>query len=178
MNSHPHQKIALMVETAVIVAAFAGFIALPIKAPRAESPQIALGAFEDSQVASDYLNEGLKAATSSVAAKTMVWGAPQTVSVSAYSLKESCHNKKSGVCIAANGEAPFEGITVACPRSVPLGTRVRITFDTGTDWVYFCEDRTAKWIEEKYGPTIDIFMNDHTKALEFGRQNLKINYET
>jgi 3D (Asp-Asp-Asp) domain-containing protein len=109
-------------------------------------------------------------ATAIVAAQVKTWYTTMDASVSAYSLTESCHNRKNGVCIAANGKAPMEGKTVACTRSLPLGTRVMIK-GVGE---YTCQDRTAKWIETKYGPTFDIFMNDQKAALEFGRQTLEV----
>lgn len=137
------------------------------------SLQGARGGETDSQVDTRYLIDLTDPATASVAAQVKRWYSTIDASVSAYSLTESCHNRKNGVCIGANGRPPVEGKTVACPRSLPLGTRVTVM---GSNWMgeYVCEDRTAKWIEAKYGPTFDIFMNDQGAALEFGRQTLEV----
>lgn len=134
------------------------------------SLQGARGGHPNSQVDTRHLVDLTDPATASVAAQVKRWYSTMDASVSAYSLIESCHNRKNGVCIAANGKAPRQGITVACPRSVPLGTRVTIP-GMGE---YTCQDRTARWIEEKYGPTFDIFMKDHGAALDFGRKKLAV----
>jgi 3D (Asp-Asp-Asp) domain-containing protein len=132
--------------------------------------QGARGSDSGSQVDTKYHVDLTDHATRIVAAQVKRWYSTMDASVSAYSLIESCHNRKNGVCIAANGKAPRQGITVACPRSVPLGTRVTIP-GMGE---YTCQDRTARWIEEKYGPTFDIFMKDHGAALDFGRKKLAV----
>ncbi len=73
-----------------------------------------------------------------------------------YSRKDSCHNPviKAGkkLCLTAIGRDTVEGRTVACPRDIKLGTRIRIN---GTE--YICEDRTAEWVQRRNGPTFDIF---------------------
>lgn len=137
------------------------------------SLQGARGGHPNSQVDTRHLVDLTDPATASVAAQVKRWYSTMDASVSAYSLIESCHNRKNGVCIAANGRAPIEGVTIACPRSLALGTRVLLM---GSDWMgeYVCEDRTAKWIEAKYGPTFDIFMNNQSDAIKFGRQNIKV----
>lgn len=134
------------------------------------SLQGARGGHPNSQVDTRHLVDLTDPATASVAAQVKRWYSTMDASVSAYSLIESCHNRKNGVCIAANGRAPIEGVTIACPRSLALGTRVTIP-GMGE---YTCQDRTARWIEEKYGPTFDIFMKDHGAALDFGRKKLAV----
>lgn len=73
-----------------------------------------------------------------------------------YSRKDSCHNPviRGGkkLCLTAIGRDTTEGRTVACPRNIKLGTRIRID---GTE--YICEDRTAEWVQRRNGPTFDIF---------------------
>ena len=94
----------------------------------------------------------------------------QYARVTKYSPKETCPDRMK--CKTASGDFPFEGITVACPRSIPLGTKVDIM---GT--FYFCEDRTARWVEEKFDePTFDIFVESYDEAVEFGehKTNIKI----
>lgn len=90
-------------------------------------------------------------------------------SVTKYSRKDSCHNPKGEACLTASGEDTKEGRTVACPRSLKLGTKVLINGKT-----YTCLDRTAKWVEAKFGPTYDIFTEDHAAALRFGRKTLEV----
>ncbi|TXH15208.1 MAG: hypothetical protein E6R03_07555 [Hyphomicrobiaceae bacterium] len=63
--------------------------------------------------------------------------------------------------IAANGRPPVEGKTVAGPRSIPLGTKVRIA-----GHIYTVTDRTARRFDGRW----DIFIADHRRALKFGRR--------
>lgn len=90
-------------------------------------------------------------------------------SVSKYSRQDSCHNPKGTECLTASGEDTKEGRTIACPRSIKLGTRIQINGE-----VYTCLDRTAKWVEAKFGPTYDIFTESHDAALKFGRKTLEV----
>ena len=72
----------------------------------------------------------------------------------------------------ASGKKVYVG-AVACPRSIKLGTKVEILGKT-----YVCEDRTAKWVEKKFGPTFDIYSDKPTKELlKFGRRKLNVNVE-
>jgi len=90
-------------------------------------------------------------------------------SITAYSELDSCHNKN---CEMASTKRAYVG-AIACPREISLETKVIVKGTT-----YTCEDRTAKWVEEKYPNTFDIFFGygeeAHIKALEFGRQNLLV----
>ena len=135
------------------------------------SPKIEAGTEQTSHVDTKYQVDLTDAATANVAAQVKRWYSNMTASVTGYSLQESCHNLKNGECITASGKPPVAGRTVACPRAIPLGTHVIIQ---GKD--YICEDRTAKWVEEKFGPTFDIFMNDQKIALELGRQTYNVTY--
>lgn len=54
---------------------------------------------------------------------------------------------------------------VSCASPLPFGTEIDLD-DIGTVVV---EDRTAKWVVNKYGQyIIDLYMTDHQKAREFG----------
>lgn len=64
----------------------------------------------------------------------------------------------------AAGRYPQVG-DVACPRSVELGTRIKIT-----DKEYVCTDRTAK----KYDGRYDIYMNTRSEAVQWGKQRLNV----
>ncbi len=70
----------------------------------------------------------------------------------------------------ASGNRAYVG-AIACPRSIPLFTKV--TIDNTT---YTCEDRTAK----KYDGRFDIFMgygpDAHTKSINYGVQVKAIIY--
>jgi len=90
-------------------------------------------------------------------------------SVSNYSRADSCNDKKGTACITASGEEVTAGRTVACPRAIPLFRRVVIQ---GHEYV--CTDRTALWVERKFGPTFDIFVESHEEAVQFGRKKLEV----
>ena len=91
-------------------------------------------------------------------------------SVSMYSRKDSCHNRVGDKCLTAGGRDVKEGWTVACPRSVALGTVVTIEgFGSRT-----CDDRTAQWVEDKFGGTFDVFTEDYELAKKFGRKTLNV----
>lgn len=77
--------------------------------------------------------------------------------VTYYDRASSCHNMNSkGECLTASG-VPVSVGQVACPRSVPLGSRVSIG-----GVMYTCTDRYAKWLDVKYpdSPTFDIFVDE------------------
>lgn len=68
--------------------------------------------------------------------------------------------------VMANGEYPHVGAVAVSDRSIPLGTIVLID---GKEYVV--KDRTAKWVHEKNGLTVDIYSEESNKdMLEFGRQ--------
>jgi len=90
-------------------------------------------------------------------------------SVSMYSRKDSCHNPKDGKCLTAIGRDTKEGQTIACPRSLKLGTKVQIN-----GHVYTCEDRYANFVQQRHGDTYDIFVEDQPTAIKFGRQTLTV----
>lgn len=54
-------------------------------------------------------------------------------------------------------------MSVAGPRHIPFGTKVLID---GKE--YIVHDRTAQWVEDKYGDTYDIYFENHEDAVEFG----------
>lgn len=73
-----------------------------------------------------------------------------------------CGGNASG--ITASGRRAVEGRTVAMD-DVPLGTRVRINGKT-----YVVEDRFGGG----YSNRVDIYMNNKSDAINFGRQNLEV----
>lgn len=93
-----------------------------------------------------------------------------TAVITRYGRADSCHNPKTVngkvLCLTAIGRDTKEGVTVACPKSIKLGTKVQILGRT-----YTCEDRYADWLDTKRGmPTFDIFLEaENTNKLP-GRQ--------
>jgi len=73
-------------------------------------------------------------------------------SITGYSMKETCSN---GVCITASGQEASKYL-IACPYNIPLGSRIEIV-GMGN---FVCGDRTSYWVQEKYGPTFDIWFNN------------------
>lgn len=69
--------------------------------------------------------------------------------------------------ITASGKKAQEGRTLACPKSLPFGTKVHIPYFNKT---FICEDRGGAITEGK----LDVYMDDLNKAKEFGRRKLKV----
>ena len=84
--------------------------------------------------------------------------------VTAYSKESSCHYPKNGKCLTAMGTYAREGI-VACPRDWALGVKVLIASKE-----YTCEDRYAKYLS----PRLDVWVEDHEEALNWGVKTLEI----
>lgn len=85
--------------------------------------------------------------------------------VTAYcACKKCCGPNAKG--ITASGKPAIEGITIAASRSIPFGTKLYIE-GIGTRIV---RDRLAK----KYDDRIDVFMENHDKALKFGKKRLTV----
>ena len=68
--------------------------------------------------------------------------------------------------VTASGSIVRENYTLACPRSVPLGTRIYIV-ETST--LYTCEDRGSAITEGK----LDIYMSNLSAARAWGRQTVR-----
>lgn len=68
--------------------------------------------------------------------------------------------------LASNGHLPLQGITVAGPRSISLGTHIWIE-NIGERIV---TDRTA----QRFDGRIDVFMNDKQQCVQFGKQKRKV----
>lgn len=83
--------------------------------------------------------------------------------VTAYSLGDG-HTPSHG--ITASGERVVDGVTAACSKEIPFGTRVQI------DGVgeRICQDRGA-WVRGKH---IDVYMADVGDAVKFGRRTLNV----
>ncbi|GIO17278.1 hypothetical protein J18TS1_03780 [Oceanobacillus oncorhynchi subsp. incaldanensis] len=68
--------------------------------------------------------------------------------------------------ITASGEEVEEGRTIACPQSLPFGTKIHIPEQ---DETYVCEDRGSAITNGH----LDIYKEDLDDALEFGVQELQ-----
>jgi 3D (Asp-Asp-Asp) domain-containing protein len=79
-----------------------------------------------------------------------------------------CHCRKCtpGCKITANGMHPVEGVTIAGPRWVPLGTRVKVS-GLGS---FVVQDRLARSQEGRW----DIYMASHQRAKGFGKKELRV----
>lgn len=88
-----------------------------------------------------------------------------TFTVTAYCACVNCCGKWAGGP-TASGKLPVEGVTVAGPRALKLGTRVHIQ-GVGDRVV---QDRLAR----KYDQRFDVFFRDHQTALRFGKRQLTV----
>jgi len=94
--------------------------------------------------------------------------------VTMYSGIESC--SEAPKCTMASGKPAYDG-AVACPRSIPLGTRISIynpNDNENTLRALVCEDRTAKRFDGRF----DIFagrdMNAYNYAKNYGIKKLQV----
>lgn len=69
--------------------------------------------------------------------------------------------------ITASGLPVEEGVTIACPPSMPFGTNVYIPY---FDNEFTCYDRGSAITEGH----LDVYMADLDEALAFGRRNLEV----
>lgn len=75
-------------------------------------------------------------------------------------------------CVAADGTHPIAGETVACPKDIPLGTRLGLVWGSGADdnGTVTCTDRTADWVQTRNGPTVDLYFDTLSAARAFGKR--------
>ena len=94
--------------------------------------------------------------------------------ITAYCSCEKCcgkwaENRPNGKVIGAAGVELKAGVSVA--STLPFGTSIEIE-GLGE---YIVQDRTAKWVVNKYGENIvDIYFDDHEAAKNFGLQYHKV----
>lgn len=72
--------------------------------------------------------------------------------------------------ITASGVKPVEGITIAMARTIPFGTKIYIE-GVGPRIV---QDRLALRFDNR----VDVYFKKHKDAKRFGKQTLKVIYET
>jgi len=85
--------------------------------------------------------------------------------VTGYSSLDSCNTK---LCLMASGKSAYVG-AVACPRKIPLGSKVRIN-----NKVYTCEDRTAKRFDGRYDIFFGYGKEAHAKAINWGIRKVDV----
>ena len=67
--------------------------------------------------------------------------------------------------LTASGVRPVEGITVAASRSIPLGTRIRLTVPgLWKARAFVVQDRLSR----RYDNRLDIYFSRHSDAVKFG----------
>jgi len=72
----------------------------------------------------------------------------------------------------ANGEYPYIGACASSDRTIPFGTVIKWQ---GGECVV--KDRTALWVFNKFGLTIDLYTEESEKqALQFGRRTVDVSY--
>ena len=81
--------------------------------------------------------------------------------ITKYTLQETGFNDG----IMASGKKVYVGAVAVSDRTISLGSK--ITIDNKQ---YTVEDRTAQWIHNRQGLTVDIFSNNYQEALKFGKQ--------
>ena len=82
-----------------------------------------------------------------------------TMVITAYCSCSLCCGKNAKHGLTASGAKPKQGITIAAPRAIPIGSKVIIQGHT-----YTVQDRLAK----KYDSRIDIYFSFHEEAKKFG----------
>lgn len=95
---------------------------------------------------------------------TNILAAAVLFTVTAYCPCKTCCGKANQP--TASGKAPVQGVTVAGPRRIPLGTWVEIE-GVGKRRV---DDRLAR----RYDNRFDVFFASHAQAKRFGVRQLRV----
>lgn len=91
-----------------------------------------------------------------------------TFEITAYCTGTCC---SSGTGITASGTVATVGRTIGVdPGLIPLGSTVKIVFQDGTERIYIAED-TGSAVQ---GNIIDLLLDSHEEALQFGRQTCQV----
>ena len=72
--------------------------------------------------------------------------------------------------LTTSGRSPVIGVTVAAPRSIPLGTIVTIILPDGSKLIRRVDDRMSKRFPNRW----DLFVGSHKEATRFGIQKVRI----
>lgn len=73
------------------------------------------------------------------------------------------------IVLGAGGVRLISGYSVAAPKSIPLGTIIKLD---GVE--YRVDDYYADWVQRKYGDTVDVYFSNHAEAVEFGTQIMEV----
>lgn len=76
-----------------------------------------------------------------------------------------CGKFNSAHNLTANNKRPIQGLTVAAPRNIPLGTKLLIE-----QYIYEVQDRYNKHLSDR----IDIYFTNHLEAKKFGVKHLTV----
>lgn len=78
--------------------------------------------------------------------------------------------ERGGPGLTKLGTRPREGVTIAAPRSVPLGSWVVLRLPGEQPRRFRVEDRTAEWAEGRW----DIFVHSHRRAIRNGKRTARL----
>ena len=87
-----------------------------------------------------------------------------TFNISYYDSCYSCTQNSSNPGLTASGVYAKEGITIAAPKSIPFGTKIKIDGQT-----YTVQDRGGAIVENNGVVHLDVYVSSHEKALKLGR---------
>ena len=91
-----------------------------------------------------------------------------TFEITAYCTGTCC---SSGTGITASGTVATVGRTIGVdPDLIPLGSTVKILFEDGTEHTFIAEDTGSA----TKGNIIDLLLDSHEEALQFGRQTCQV----
>lgn len=103
------------------------------------------------------------------------YAAVYTFAASAYDLSYASCGKNPGdrgYGITASGMKAQKGVVAVDPKVIPLGTKLYIeSTDSYPDYGYAVAGDTGGAIK---GNRIDLFMESHSEAINFGRRNVKV----
>ena len=103
--------------------------------------------------------------------KETFWMDLGSCEITAYCTGTCC---SSGTGITASGTVATVGRTIGVdPNVITLGSTVKIVFEDGTEHIYKAED-TGSAIQ---GNIIDLLLESHESALQFGRQTCRVYIE-
>ena len=77
----------------------------------------------------------------------------------------TCNGKWAKYHKTADGHTPTQGVTIAAPRSIPFGTKIKIE-----GHIYTVQDR----LSQKFDHRVDVYFNNHKDALNWGKKTLEV----
>ena len=89
--------------------------------------------------------------------------------ITSYSENDSCHYPIPAGCLTASGTIAKAGVTVACPRYIPLSTKINIG---GHE--HICEDRYNSNLSDRFDLFAGYGAKAHKEAKEFGAREMVV----